>query len=152
MATMTPEPQTGHQGDPTAVVAHMYQRDRFSQLLGITVLDVRQGACRLEMKITEAMVNGFGIVHGGVTFSLGDSALAFASNSYGRLSVAIEAGISYPAPVNVGDVLTAVAEEVSLTNRIAVYNISITNQNQQKVGIFKGTVYRTSRQVMGGIV
>jgi acyl-CoA thioesterase len=144
-------PEKDQHKAPGTVVDHMYQRDTFSRLLGMRIMEVGHGMCRIEMPIGKDMVNGFGIVHGGVTFSLGDSALAFASNSHGRLSVAIEASISYPAPVHVGDVLTAVAEEVSLTNRVAMYNITITNQHGVKVGIFKGTVYRTSRQVTEGL-
>jgi len=127
----------------------MYDGDRFSKLLGINVESVSEGACVLSMKIREDMANGFGIVHGGVTFAFGDSALAFASNSYGRLSVALEASISYPAPVNIGDTLTAVARELSRTRRIAVYDITITNQDKNVVGLFKGTVYRTSKPAPG---
>ena len=129
------------------IVQGMFDKDRFSQLLGITIDKTEPGRCTLSMKVSKDMVNGFGIVHGGVTFSLGDSALAFASNSHGRLSVAIEASISYPAPVNIGDTMTAVAEELSRTNRIAVYNITITNQHGVIVGLFKGTVYRTSKEL-----
>src|SRR5262245_8301416 len=91
---------------PRQVVDDMYRLDRFSQLLGIVIQSVSEGACTLEMPVNRDMVNGFGIVHGGVTFSLADSALAFASNSHGRLSVAIEASISFPVAVHVGDVLT----------------------------------------------
>lgn len=92
------------------------------------------------------MCNGFGIIHGGITFSLADSALAFASNAHGRLSVALECSISYPNAVKVGDVLTAEATEVSLTNKIGIYNIPVTNQNDEIVGVFKGSVYRTSKE------
>jgi acyl-CoA thioesterase len=126
----------------------MYRQDKFSQFLGIRIKDISAGACTLEMTIRGEMVNGFGIVHGGVTFSLADSALAFASNSHGRLSVAIEASISYPAPVNIGDTLTAVAEQISLTNRMGVYSITITNQEREKVALFRGTVYRTNKPVV----
>jgi acyl-CoA thioesterase len=132
-------------GEALRIIQAMYDKDRFSQLLGIEIKSVAAGRCTLTMPIREEMLNGFGIVHGGVTFAFGDSALAFASNAYGRLAVALEASISYPAPVNVGDTLTAVAEEVSLTNRIGIYSISITNQHGTKVGLFKGTVYRTSK-------
>ena len=128
------------------IVNRMYKQDRFSQLLGIKVSRAEPGSCVVKMKITKEMVNGFNIVHGGVTFALADSALAFASNSHGRLSVALDASISYPAPVHVGDTLTAAAEEVSLTNKTGVYIITITNQRNQKVGLFKGTVYRTSKE------
>ena len=137
--------QTPSRAEATKIIREMYEKDRFSQLRGIEINGVEPGRCRLTMKIREEMLNGFGIVHGGVTFAFGDSALAFASNAYGRLAVALEASISYPAPVHVGDTLTAVAEEVSLTNRIGIYNITITNQHGAKVGLFKGTVYRTSK-------
>jgi len=129
------------------VVRSMYENDRFSQLLGIKIQKVEPGSCVLKMKITKEMVNGFHTVHGGVTFAFADSALAFASNSHGRLSVALEASISYPKPVHVGDTLTADAEEVSVTNKTGVYLITITNQRKQRVAFFKGTVYRTSKEI-----
>jgi len=141
-----------NENDPVVIARAMYQEDKFSQLLGITIERVEPGACVLRMKIQESMVNGFGIVHGGVTFAFGDSALAFASNSHGRLSVALEASISYPAPVHVGDTLTAVARQVSLTRRIGIYDITITNQHGTLVGLFKGTVYRTNKPAPGGVV
>ena len=135
--------------DAGAITKAMYDEDRFSQLLGIRIESVEPGACVLSMVIRENMANGFGIVHGGVTFAFGDSALAFASNSHGRLSVALEASISYPAPVHIGDTLTATARQVSLTRRIGIYDIRISNQNGTVVGLFKGTVYRTNKPSPG---
>lgn len=123
----------------------MFEKDAFSQWLGIEILEAEKGSCKLKMIVREEMCNGFGIIHGGVTFSLADSALAFASNAHGRLSVALECSISYPNPVNVGDTLIAEATEVSLSNKIGIYNIPITNQKSEVVGVFKGTVYRTSK-------
>lgn len=137
------------EGDASAIANAMYLGDRFSQLLGITIVSAAPGACVLSMKIRPDMANGFGIVHGGVTFSFGDSALAFASNSHGQLSVALEASISYTVPVQVGDTLTAVARELNRTRRIAIYDITITNQDNMVVGLFKGTVYRTSKPAPG---
>lgn len=130
----------------TKVVDKMYNNDLFSRWLGIERIEENAGKSVLKMTIRKEMLNGFDIAHGGVTFSLADSALAFASNSHGRKSVVIEAGMSYPAPVKEGDVITAVAEEVSLTNKIGTYNITITNQDNIKVGLFKGTVYRKSEK------
>lgn len=130
---------------PNKIVTQMYDGDAFSKWLGIEILESEKGHCKLKMTVREEMCNGFGIVHGGITFSLADSALAFASNAHGRLSVAIECSISYPNPVNVGDVLTAEATEVSLSNKIGIYNIPVTNQKLEVVGVFKGTVYRTSK-------
>ena len=128
------------------VVNHMMEHDRFSQWLGIKCVVMEAGKSIIQMQVREEMLNGFGLIHGGIAFSLADSALAFASNAYGRLSVALECSISYPAPVNNGDTLTATAEELSLTNRIGVYQITISNQQGVKVAFFKGTVYRTSKE------
>lgn len=130
----------------TAIVNKMMETDAFSQWLGIKILASEKGSCKLQMQVRPEMCNGFGIIHGGVTFSLADSALAFASNAHGRLSVALECSISYPNAVNVGDVLTAEATEVSLSNKIGIYNIPVTNQKGEIVGAFKGTVYRTSKE------
>ncbi|MDF1673634.1 MAG: hydroxyphenylacetyl-CoA thioesterase PaaI [Vicingaceae bacterium] len=128
------------------IVNKMMESDAFSQWLGIIILEAEQGSCKLQMTVRPEMCNGFGIIHGGITFSLADSALAFASNAHGRLSVALECSISYPSAVKVGDVLTAIASEVSLTNKIGIYNIPVTNQNNEIVGVFKGSVYRTSKE------
>ncbi len=127
------------------IVTKMMKTDAFSQWLGIEVIESKEGYCQLKMSVRPEMCNGFGIIHGGVTFSLADSALAFASNAHGRLSVALECSISYPNPVNVGDTLFAEATEVNLSNKIGIYNIPVTNQNGLLVGAFKGTVYRTSK-------
>lgn len=129
-----------------SIVNKMMETDAFSQWLGIQILESEKGTCKLQMTVRPEMCNGFGIIHGGITFSLADSALAFASNTHGRLSVALECSISYPNSVKVGDVLTANASEVSLTNKIGIYNISVTNQKDEIVGVFKGSVYRTSKE------
>jgi len=133
-------------GQTHKIVTKMMETDAFSQWLGIEVIESKEGYCQLKMTVRPEMCNGFGIIHGGVTFSLADSALAFASNAYGRLSVALECSISYPNPVNVGDTLFAEATEVNLSNKIGIYNIPITNQNGVLVGAFKGTVYRTGKE------
>ncbi len=133
-------------GQTHKIVTKMMETDAFSQWLGIEVIESKEGYCQLKMAVRPEMCNGFGIIHGGVTFSLADSALAFASNAYGRLSVALECSISYPNPVNVGDTLFAEATEVNLSNKIGIYNIPVTNQNGVLVGAFKGTVYRTGKE------
>ena len=95
------------------VVTHMMDRDAFSQWLGIDVVEIRPNAATVRMTVREEMVNGFGVCHGGITFSLADSALAFASNTHGRLTMSIENSITYPKSVSPGDVLTARAEQES---------------------------------------
>lgn len=127
------------------VVDQMYNHDAFSQWLGIERLEDAAGRSVLRMTIREEMTNGFAIAHGGISYSLADSALAFASNSHGRKSVSIETSISHIQSLKAGDVITAVAEELSCTNKIGIYEITITNQDNIKVALFKGTVYRTSK-------
>ncbi len=130
----------------TKVVTKMYDNDWFSQWLGIERLTIETGSCVLKMTIRKEMLNGFGIAHGGITYSLADSALAFASNSYGKMAVSVETSISHTKQLKEGDEITATAQEMSLTNKIAVYNVTIKNQHNELVGLFKGTVYRTSKE------
>jgi acyl-CoA thioesterase len=127
------------------VVAKMMDSDWFSQWLGISVDQISPGACKLSMKIRKEMLNGFAIAHGGITYSLADSALAFASNSHGRKSVSIETSISHTFSLKEGDVITAIATEASLREKIAIYNIEIKKNGEEVVALFKGTVYRTSK-------
>ena len=98
------------------------------------------------MKVRKEMTNGFGTAHGGIAFSFADSALAFASNVHGRISVALECSISFVVPVKFGDELTCEAKQLSLTNKTGTYHIEISNQRNEKVVFFKGTVYRTSTE------
>lgn len=128
-----------------SVVDRMMSTDWFSQWLGISVLEVGQGTCKLKMTVRREMLNGFSIAHGGITYSLADSALAFASNSHGRKAVSVETNISHTIALKEGDEIVAVAEEVSLTEKIGIYNITIRNQKNNVVALFKGTVYRTSK-------
>ncbi|WP_138429077.1 hydroxyphenylacetyl-CoA thioesterase PaaI [Fodinibius saliphilus] len=128
------------------VVEKMMADDAFSQWLGIEVVDIKPGFAKLEMKVRPEMVNGFNVSHGGIAFSLADSALAFASNSYGRVALALENNISFTKKVMAGDELTAITEELSLGRRIAVYNITVRNQDDEKVALFRGTVFRTKEQ------
>lgn len=127
------------------VVDKMYPNDPFTKWLGIDIVEIKAGFCELKMTVRSEMLNGFQIAHGGITYSLADSALAFASNSHGRKSVSVETSISHTHPCVTGDVLTAKANEKSLTNKFAVYEIIITNQEKEVVALFKGTVYRTEK-------
>lgn len=127
------------------VVAHMMDQDAFSHWLGIEVVKVSPGACVVRMTVREEMDNGFRVTHGGITYCLADSALAFASNSHGIQAVSIETSISHTKPVKAGDVLTATANEKSRSNRIAVYHIDVVNAEGVTVALFKGTVFRTGK-------
>jgi len=129
-----------------AIVDKMYNGDAFSQWLGIERIEEKAGYCKLKMTVREEMTNGFKIAHGGITYSLADSALAFASNGYGRQAVSIETSISHTKPVFIDDVITAEAVELNLTNATGIYDIKITNQKDEVVALFKGTVYRTKKE------
>lgn len=127
------------------VVDRMYNNDPFSQWLGIERIEDGAGTSVLRMKVRQEMLNGFAIGHGGITYSLADSALAFASNSHGKQAVSVETSISHLKPIFEGDVLTAIAVEKSRSNRIGVYEIKISNQKDELVALFKGTVYRKNQ-------
>lgn len=129
----------------TRVVDKMYNNDPFSIWLGIERVEDAPGDSKLKMTVRKEMLNGFGIVHGGITFSLADSALAFASNSHGIQSVSIDNSINYFEPAKEGDILNTEVEEVRVTNKIGLYHISIINQEGKKVALFKGMVYRTGK-------
>lgn len=126
------------------VVEKMMSGDWFSQWLGISIINIAEGKCTLKMKVRKEMLNGFAIAHGGITYSLADSTLAFASNSHGRKAVSIETSISHIVPLKQGDIIIAEAEEVSLKEKIAIYTITIKKEDGVLVALFKGTVYRTS--------
>ena len=128
------------------IVDRMFNNDPFSQWLGIERIEDGAGKSVLRMSVRKEMLNGFGIAHGGICYSLADSALAFAANSHGIQSMSIETSISHTKKVIEGDVLTAKAKEISLTTRIGIYQIGVTNQNNEIVALFKGTVYRTGKE------
>lgn len=133
---------------PKQVVSHMLQNDLFSQWLGIEVLAVEEGYSKLKMILRQEMVNGFGIIHGGVAFSLADSAFAFACNNRNNLSVALDTSINFSKPTYPGDVLTAEARELHNGKSTGLYLITVTNQHQQQVALFKGTCFRTGKTLL----
>ena len=128
------------------VVEGMVASDAFSRWLGIEVIDVAPKRSTCRMTVREEMVNGFGVTHGGIVFSLADSAFAFACNTHGRVTVSIENSITYPAPIAVGDVLTAIAKEDAASGRLSYYSAEVRNQRDQVVGLFRGTAFRTERE------
>jgi acyl-CoA thioesterase len=129
----------------TRVVDKMYNNDSFSRWLAIERLEDAPGKSVLRMTVRPEMLNGFGVAHGGITYCLADSALAFASNSHGIQSLSIETSISHVAAVKEGDVLTTAVEECHLGNKTGVYHITVSNQEGKVVALFKGTVFRTGK-------
>ena len=133
---------------PKAVVTHMMQHDLFSQWLGIEVLAVSAGYSKIKMTVRNEMINGFGIVHGGIAFSLADSAFAFACNNRNVLSVALDTSINFTKPVHVADILIAEAKELHNGKSTGLYHITITNQHNHMVALFKGTCFRTNKSLL----
>ncbi len=133
---------------PQSVVKHMIENDLFSQWLGIEVLDVKEGYSKIRMEIRKEMINGFGIVHGGIAFSLSDSAFAFACNNRNVLSVALDTAINFTKPVHVGDILIAEAKELHNGQSTGLYHITVTNQHDHIVALFKGTCFRTNKTLV----
>ena len=128
------------------VVEKMINNDAFSKWLGIEVIEITKGFCKLKMTIKKEMTNGFGIAHGGISYSLADSALAFAANSDGIQSLSIETTISHIKKVETGDILIATTKEINNEEKYANYSISITNQKNIEVAQFEGKVYRTKNK------
>jgi len=129
------------------VVTRMMELDLFSQWMGVQVLDVKEGYSKIQMTLRKEMLNGFGIAHGGITFALADSAFAFACNSDGKVTVALDVSISFPKAAKEKDVLTAEARQVNKTNKTGLYLIEIKNQNGDLVVLFKGTCFKTEKDL-----
>ena len=124
----------------------MMAKDYFIQWLGIEVLEIKEGSCKLKKKVRKEMLNGFGIAHGGITYSFADSALAFASNSHGKKAVSVETSISHTESLHENDEILAEAIEEKCSNKIGIYTIKITRfADDAMVALFRGTVYRTSQ-------
>lgn len=132
---------------PKEFVEKMYRNDPFSQWLGIKILQVEEGYCKVQMSVREEMTNGFDIAHGGISYSLADSALAFASGSYGKVAPGLNNQINYLKKVEAGDTLTAIGKVENLTRKTGVFNVEIFNQSDEKVAVMRGTVYRMDQDL-----
>lgn len=130
------------------VVDHMMKNDLFSQWMGIQIVTIAEGYSKVKMAVRNEMMNGLGIVHGGIAFSLADSSFAFACNSRNNLSVALDTSINFLKPVHVGDILIAEAKEIHNGKSTGLYQITITNQNNHIVAFFKGTCFRTNKKLI----
>jgi acyl-CoA thioesterase len=129
----------------TKVVEHMIQNDLFSKWLGVSVIDIKDGYSKIQMTVRPEMINGLGTVHGGIAFSFADTAFAFACNNRNILSVALDTSINFIKTIFVGDILIAEAKEIHNGRSTGLYHISITNQNEHVVAMFKGTCFRTEK-------
>ncbi len=138
------EPQNLHR----QVVEKMIRQDKFSQWLGIEILEVREGYCRISMVLREEMVNGFSVIHGGIPFSFADSAFAFACNNRNNLSLALDTSITFVKKSFPGDRLFAEAKEIHNGRSTGLYSVTITNSENATVAVFKGTCFRTGESLL----
>lgn len=133
---------------PRQVAEYMFDQDEFSQWMNIKLIEVKENYCLLEMSIRKEMINGLKTVHGGVTFAFADSALAFSSNNSGDAAVALNCIINFTKAGKEGDVFRAESILVNDTRKTAVYDIKITNQNEELIAKFVGTVYKIGKKVI----
>lgn len=133
--------------NPKELAQYMLNQDAFSQWMGVQIIDVTEKYCLIEMPIRPEMVNGLRTVHGGVTFAFADTALAFSSNNTNDASVALNCVINFMKAVREGDTLRAESILVSDTRKTGIYDIKITNQNNDLVASFRGTVYKLGKAV-----
>jgi acyl-CoA thioesterase len=128
------------------IVRRMLANDALSRWLGLEVVEIGPERSTCRMVVRPEMVNGFGVAHGGIVFSLADSAFAFACNTHGRVTVSIENAITYPQAVHTGDMLTARARQDAASNRLSYYTVEVRNQTEDLVALFRGTAYKTEKQ------
>ena len=133
--------------NPQEVVQHMLEKDQFSQWMELKVNSIAEGTSTVSMFVKQEMLNGFGVIHGGVIFALADSAFAFACNSRDNLSLALDAQINFMKKAVRGDLLTAVVEEVHNGKTTGVYEVKIKNQNQELIAAFRGTAFRLGQSL-----
>lgn len=130
------------------IVNRMLRDDLFSQWLGITVVEVKEGYAKIQMTLRKEMINGLGVIHGGITFSFADSAFAFACNNRNNLSLALDTSINFTKPTQPGDILIAEAKEAHNGRSTGLYLITVSNQKDEQVALFKGTCFRTGKTLV----
>jgi acyl-CoA thioesterase len=130
------------------ILQQMLEKDSFSKWLGLEITEYHEGYCKLKYIIRDEMLNGHGSVHGGIIFSAADSAFAFACNSQNIISVALDVHITFVRSAKAGDNLTVEARELHLGNKISLYDISTKNEAGELIAAFKGTAYRTGKELL----
>ncbi len=132
---------------PLETAEYILNQDEFSKWMGISLIEIRENYCLIEMPIRKEMINGLKTVHGGVTFSFAESALAFSSINTGEAAVALNCMINFTIAVKLGDTLIAESILMANTRKTAVYDITITNQHKIVVASFRGTVYKLGVEI-----
>ncbi|WP_158551433.1 PaaI family thioesterase [Rhodohalobacter sp. SW132] len=129
--------------DPLKIVHYLLKDDPFSLWMGVEVEEARTGYCRISCTVTESMLNGFSVTHGGIIFSLADTALAFSAATYGRVSLAIDNSISFLKKSTNGDKIIVISDVIHITHKTGVFEVNVKNSNEELIALMKGTVYRT---------
>ena len=125
---------------PKEIVDLMMANDKFSHWMNLDITHVDRGSCEAKCTVKDEMLNGFDILHGGITYSISDSLLAFASNAYGYKCVSIETSIAHTRVVKVDETLTAKCTEIHRGKSIGIYSVEIVDEANNLVSKFKGTV------------
>lgn len=133
--------------NPQEVVQHMLEKDQFSQWMELKINSITEGSSTVSMFVKQEMLNGFGVIHGGVIFALADSAFAFAANSRDNLTLALDAQINFMKKAVRGDLLTATVEEVHNGKTTGVYEVKIKNQANELIAAFRGTAMRMGKSL-----
>ena len=128
----------------TKIPYKMLSQDAYSQWLGIEILECEIGRCKVAMKVRPEMLNSMQKAHGGITYSLADTAFGFAANTHGKFAVSIETSINHIEAVNEGDYLTAESVIEDVKNKLG-FNIIEVKRGDEMVALFKGVVYRTQK-------
>ncbi len=149
--TMNPEAAAAAQTLAQAAADAMWSRDNAAQALGMAIVQVAPGSAQLTMVVRPDMVNGHNICHGGMIFSLADTAFAYACNSYNKNTVASACSIDFLAPAKEGDLLHAQAIEQSQAGRTGVSDITVRTQTGKAVALFRGKSYRIQGEVIAGL-
>ena len=149
--TMNPEAAAAAQTLAQAAADAMWSRDNAAQALGMAIVQVAPGSAQLTMVVRPDMVNGHNICHGGMIFSLADTAFAYACNSYNKNTVASACSIDFLAPAKEGDLLHAQAIEQSQAGRTGVYDITVRTQTGKAVALFRGKSYRIQGEVIAAL-
>jgi acyl-CoA thioesterase len=132
---------------PQQIVQKMLEKDAFSDWLGLEIKEIDEGYCCLTYLVRAEMLNGFGSIHGGVLFSAADSAFAFACNTNGYITVALNVSISFTKPAQKGERLWVEAKQIHFSNKIGIFDIITTNEQKEIIAIFKGTAYKTGKKI-----
>lgn len=128
-------------------IKKLLKQDSFSKWMGIEIISVSEGYCKIGCRIRDEMTNGFGVTHGGIIFSLADTALAFSASSFGEVALALDNSISFTQKSYSGDRLTATSTAVNITRKTGLFDIRIKNQKDITIAMMKGSVYRTGKSI-----